>query len=835
MANDQKALPASSNSGPYQCPHCDRSYDRQDYLARHLDSHSNKRSFRCQVCNRGFNRRTGLEGSAAKFAPSQVHLSEVSELLPETATYADPDAEISNERQYCSHGVPITLPLDPQSEIVSTARANPLSKTTDLNNPNSSVDLPVGDPFFIDKQNSFTELSFHTSPNGCPAFFEHVMLLNLDRVDPTHDYQLPSNTFDLLPDADFEFSHNAIFEENFIPDLEAVVENNFLMHTQERRNHQEQEYPDSTKRRVDSFQRSFWHLLQDNMPISLNDDDPSIGDRGLEAPVVSPHLIPNNLTVHEKLSSRSRDEIFRLIVKTGDDRLSIPEIPAVEHLDILIKIGLARKLDVNPWIHLYTCYHDRPRPEFLAALVVMGCISCFAPTINKTGIVLQDIVRLALRNLAEADPDVTRDLQYLQASMVWLEIGFSCGFRRNMRMTEGGIQALGIALRRVGAFDSSWYKPINPCGIFDDCSDDLDHAWKQWVRQESFKRLVYHFFCHDLEVAAAMNQPPTTSFAELTLLIPAARDLWLAPTARAWKDIWTAKYQQTGPDISLRDLLSDPMLFKDMSMHLDSRVATSVLLHGLIGKIWDLMQQMLLGHRGASKQPARKLLLFQTIKDDLYTDIQQIQGALADSPPVTVLVADFASMYLHIDIDSLQRFAGKLGEEEARQSYPDLRNWSMTHDARIAVWYAGQVLRAVHEVGPYQLRGFDIFAIYYASLTLYVYGLLLYADNASTEAVQSWNIDDASTILLDGASSQATELFIAHGRGNPGLTYLAGTGANVRKTFCSLRQPRLVMRVALQVLNGNFSKFSSANPAKNPIPPLVVNLRGLLHDLANLP
>lgn len=198
-------------------------------------------------------------------------------------------------------------------------------------------------------------------------------------------------------------------------------------------------------------------------------------------------------------------------------------------------------------------------------------------------------------------------------------------------------------------------------------------------------------------------------------------------------------------------------------------------------------------------------------------------------------MAEFAIMYLHIDIDALQRFAGKLGEEEARQCYPDLRAWSTTQDARIAVWHAGQVFRAVRRVGPYQLRGFDIFAIYYASLTLYVYGLLLCAEKKPPEAVETWNTENPAFVLLDGPSSRATEAFIAHDRGQPGLTYIAGPDVEAQKTFCSLQQPRLVMRVALQVLSSNFSKFSSAHPAKNPFPPLVMNLRGLLHDLANLP
>lgn len=197
-------------------------------------------------------------------------------------------------------------------------------------------------------------------------------------------------------------------------------------------------------------------------------------------------------------------------------------------------------------------------------------------------------------------------------------------------------------------------------------------------------------------------------------------------------------------------------------------------------------------------------------------------------------MAEFTTMYLHIDIDALQRFAGKMGEAETRKIYPALREWSLTQEARIAIWHAGQVFRAVRRVGPYQLRGFDSFAIYYASLTLWVYGLLSCAESESRDPV-SWSTDPSSTILLDGPSSRATEIFISQGRGSPGLTYFSGSGVAAQKAVCNLRQPRLVMRVALQVLDSNFTNLASNNPVNNPLPPLVANLRSLLHDLGNLP
>lgn len=87
------------------------------------------------------------------------------------------------------------------------------------------------------------------------------MLLDLEGAQTGHEIHQPCpNTFDILPDLDFEISDNGLFGENFIPDLEQVVLHDFLrpMQMQEDVNHPEHGYLDSTKSRVDAFQRSFW-------------------------------------------------------------------------------------------------------------------------------------------------------------------------------------------------------------------------------------------------------------------------------------------------------------------------------------------------------------------------------------------------------------------------------------------------------------------------------------------------------------------------------------------------------------------------------------------------
>lgn len=132
-------------------------------------------------------------------------------------------------------------------------------------------------------------------------------------------------------------------------------------------------------------------------------------------------------------------------------------------------------------------------------------------------------------------------------------------------------------------------------------------------------RLVYHLFGHDVEVAMSMNRPALISYAELTLPLPAARDLWLAQSADEWKEVWTNRYGMArGSDMSLRDLLSDSSLISHVSPELDSEIARSALLHGLAIQVWEFRQQNLLSQGSQSASRATARLWLQSRQEDLY-------------------------------------------------------------------------------------------------------------------------------------------------------------------------------------------------------------------------
>lgn len=153
--------------------------------------------------------------------------------------------------------MPFNLPFAPEKNHASNVSTNAVTQAKDSNTYNEPESQENMDTFFI-SHNAVMDLSFDTSPNGCPTFFEQVMLPNPNGVNNGQGiHQPPPNTFDILPDIDFEFSDSGLFGESFIPDLETIVQKDVLF-PMDRNAEDSEENPDSTRRRVDAFQRSFW-------------------------------------------------------------------------------------------------------------------------------------------------------------------------------------------------------------------------------------------------------------------------------------------------------------------------------------------------------------------------------------------------------------------------------------------------------------------------------------------------------------------------------------------------------------------------------------------------
>lgn len=399
----------------------------------------------------------------------------------------------------------------------------------------------------------------------------------------------------------------------------------------------------------------------------------------------SPHQsYATTLAIRDELQLSTRDKMFRLVVTTADAKVSVPVFPSAECLDVLIKVGIAKRLETDAWIHPFTFSSETSRPELLIALVAAGCVCFGVPAVNRTGLVLLEIARVALNKLIEDDNSAIRDLQYLQASMIWLDVCGFCGHKRKMEIAESNLQPLVTALRRFGKFDKAAYETITPAP--GDTPEAIEAKWRRWVQEESYKRLVHHVFEHDMLMTMAKHRQPLISYAELSLPLPASRDLWLAPSSEAWHKLFCETQQGLRTEHrSVRSLLADQKPLLCLPESIDSGLATTMYLYGVSAQTWEYTQQSTL-LECSNNEDASLRLWMQSRHQSLYQRLKMIAENLHRSPANAVLTHEYQMMSLHVNVDTVMRFAGKCGETEAHCAYQDLRVWSADKSARTAVW-----------------------------------------------------------------------------------------------------------------------------------------------------
>jgi hypothetical protein len=525
--------------------------------------------------------------------------------------------------------------------------------------------------------------------NGVHNFFEQIMVMEPNFPDMEY-LQQPPNLTSWLPEIDW-YNEVDIFGHDFAPAIDETfrtpsVGTDFLgTSTTPPANatgsRHENNSGEAVRRRHAVFKQSPWFYIPEQHQDAFSDAEGITLDERHVDLAASPHQpYSSNVVIPGRLSQRARDGIFQLVSKTAHNKVSIPSFPSADCLDKLLKVGIAKRTETDAWIHPYTFDSESSRPEFLTALVVAGCVCFGIPSVNKTGLVLHEIARISLRDLAERDNSVMQDLQFLQASMLWLDIGAFCGFKHKMQIAESSLQALVTALRRAGRFDDVRYPLIVP--TTEDNGEQLDKKWHQWIQYESYKRLIYHLLDHDIYMTLINHRQPLLSYAELTLPLPASKSLWLAPSAEAWRLQMSKIPAGDSPRPSLRSILQTESASLCLPPGVDVQIARNAYLHGLAAQSWEYTQQKtLLQEHG---DPASQLWS-RSRHNTLYQALQHSSFSLPNSQAVTCVLQRFLMMYLHVDLDTVTRFAGRCGEEAAHRAYKALLSWYQIKDARIAI------------------------------------------------------------------------------------------------------------------------------------------------------
>lgn len=329
----------------------------------------------------------------------------------------------------------------------------------------------------------------------------------------------------------------------------------------------------------------------------------------------------------------------------------------------------------------------------------------------------------------------------------------------------------------------------------------------------------------------ALQVAPLLSPTEFSLTFPVSNDLWSASCAEEWR----ALYLQKNFDASERGLTISQGINGVSQLrcqqNIDLTFAATVIIHSTWCMVYSnsLLQSLTRSqptgqhHWGFSLDSYHNSGIVRLI-EQVVLSISDCEGCLR---PQLALVSERTLMDLHVSFEHLRLFAGKEGEEEARQAYPVLQRWAESSDARKAIWHAGQILKAARRCSAESLREFGSICVYHAALTFWAYGFLLTAvpDKAQSHSDLSQPLSNAGEMVwLDGDDVPNVQRFISLNRGIPVIHDKSGQPNG----SVSPRNSKALMELCIALL-----RKAGGGIGNDSDSPLVKNLNQLMRDLEN--
>ncbi|KAF2648384.1 hypothetical protein K491DRAFT_772062 [Lophiostoma macrostomum CBS 122681] len=527
----------------------------------------------------------------------------------------------------------------------------------------------------------------------------------------------------------------------------------------------------------------------------------------------------------ERLDAVARDRVLAILLSQVQSHIlpALSAFPSTMLLDKLIQFFLAGPLPTaRTWIHTATFRPNKARPELLLAMAAAGAVLTPDRSLRKLGFAMQEVVRNHIPTIFEADNTLVRDLEMVQAFMLQLEIGLWSASSRKIEISESFQTPLLTMLRRGSRFRRSNY-PVVAFGPENEGSS-LEKKWLAWVGQESFKRIVYHILGHNAEASISLRTNPGISYSELDLPLPVPYEVWSAASAADWKVKYQTMLGSCASRIpSLTECVASPDLLRAFSTAVDLKFSCSSFLYAIWGMVWEYrkLARLLKARPTTTKDnPWDNSLALMTRYQELLKVLDYYRLTYANE---STLLLELILLHLHMSLEEIQLFCGLDEVEDDCRAQDSIGEWVDGKMSRLAVWHAGQVVRAARQLPALHLRDFYAITIFHASLTFWAYGFAVrsHPQGGKAPAVDSTHLlaSQQQTICVDGEETALTYRYISLNVGTPAL--------RSESAPTPLSNAEAVMGIMIEVMKrGDGDAASSSSPLVENL----LNIMGQLKD-----
>ncbi|KAM0307452.1 hypothetical protein ACHAPM_000170 [Fusarium culmorum] len=801
LPSKRKLSDASTSSPSHVCHICRRVYERADHLTRHLRSHENARPYQCTRCPKRFNRADLLtrhetthdRDGAAKDRP----------FIRRSDRAAEACLNCAASKAKCEDQKPCS-----RCRSKSLACQMPVRRGNQYRTSESQTGMSPSDSSMM-ASNGGNDSQVFTAGDAAYALSQSAIANQEHAIDTTLEYN--GTSFISAPSYEDGPEESLCFavSQKLFPDFGVSWDVDFgsLKVLRSDTNKRSPESGNGGKR----FRQSRKEATSEDMPLRhsawvLDSKTKSqAGSLALRSDVVSSHL---------------RDSLFAMVLANNPTPHRVPSFPSAELLNYMIETHIAvEDPKSESFIHKSSLDPVTTSLDLISAVVSNGATSVSSPAIWHFGLALHELTSGMIQKL-ESSTVAARDMMLLQASMLHVETGQWSGFNRQTAVAESSVPQLLTLLRRTGK--TSFTSDTNICTPnTGDPPEILESKWRNFITIESCKRLAIRAFLHDVQTSILLWKGPTIAYNELEFALPAAQDLWKASTPQVWWDLNSTKGPAPAGDVPrLSDIRDCVSFVTESNAWVDAETCCKAALHGLWGQVWTYRCAVAPFYNSTSDQSGPDTSLWaHSLYQSLYNDLRRLSAKVKEartSSPELLLLSELFMMILHVSLNDVQRLAGRKGEDESRRAAQLLeKTWLPRPESRYAVWHAGQVLRYAGEYESTRLRGFNAMVVYFASLTLWAYGLV------SQQSTNGYKETGDDTVSLNGPETEELTTFLETGQGTPSVAFPGGMRSQLEP----------VSNCAAVLLLGRLI-FRQNYPATNEaMPPLV---EGLCRHLADL-
>ncbi|TKX19298.1 fungal specific transcription factor domain-containing protein 65 [Elsinoe australis] len=392
-------------------------------------------------------------------------------------------------------------------------------------------------------------------------------------------------------------------------------------------------------------------------------------------------LFSSHVPSHD-ISQSTYDRICRNYqVRThGNQQHRSHDLPVLGVFNLFLGLFFTRFHPQAPYLHLGTLDTNRDlRSHILSIMAAIGAVYSGKKGSRRFAVHMFEESRRQFQTTIEVDNTLMRDPMTIYSGFLICFTGIWCGNKRAFELAEALRGQIVTYIRKLGA----------PSSRSDTTAGGaLNDQWRQWIHDESLKRLQWLIYQLDAQFPTLLHILPMMSLTEiLDWSCPCDDEFWSASSARHWKSLLgpasippSKSFSAAIAAFMYPGLGGLPVLRLNCwsAYLLITAIHVQIFAYSEVRQARNMYSEEYQLELPADTEWRRKLLAALHLWHDNYHIDTMRPGSVADAyfSAASRNLYEVAAFLLHVSISDLQDIIGKSGKQYIQRAKSRMRIWS---------------------------------------------------------------------------------------------------------------------------------------------------------------